>query len=152
MTTSAAAAAAAAGGTAASATGGALGGGATGEITGLSINNQTTAGLSAGGAIPGTTLAGGPPRPSVGIVRLRDVGRVEMGAQNYRQAATFDGHPSVGVAVFQLPGTNALDVANRVQAKMARTEASGSPTAWTTRSPTTPRPLSASRCRTCSRR
>ena len=60
--------------------------GTTGEITGLSINNQTTAVLSAGGVIPGTTLAGGPPRPSVGIVRLRDVARVEMGAENYRQA------------------------------------------------------------------
>ena len=68
--------------------------------------------------IPGTTLAGGPPKPAVGIVRLRDVGRVELDAQNYRQASTFDGHPSVGVAVFQLPGTNALDVANHVKAKM----------------------------------
>ena len=101
-----------------SATGSELGGGTSGEITGLSINNQTTAVVSAGGAIPGTTLAGGPPKPSVGIVRLRNVGRVEMGAQNYRQASTFDGHPSVGVAVFQLPGTNALDVATRVRAKM----------------------------------
>ena len=101
-----------------SATGSELGGGASGEITGLAINNQTTAVVSAGGAIPGTTLAGGPPKPSVGIVRLRNVGRVEMGAQNYRQASTFDGHPSVGVAVFQLPGTNALDVATRVREKM----------------------------------
>ena len=41
-----------------------------------------------------------------------------MGGQNYRQAMTFDGHPSVGVAVFQLPGTNALDIADRVKAKM----------------------------------
>ena len=41
-----------------------------------------------------------------------------MGAQNYNQAQTFDGHPSVGIAVFQLPGTNALDVAERVRAKM----------------------------------
>ncbi len=32
---------------------------------------------------------------------------------------TFDGHPSVGVAVFQLPGTNALDIAERVRQKMA---------------------------------
>ncbi len=41
-----------------------------------------------------------------------------MGSQNYRQAMTFDGHPSVGVAIFQLPGTNALDVAERVKKKM----------------------------------
>ncbi len=42
-----------------------------------------------------------------------------MGALNYNQAQTFDGHHSVGIAVFQLPGTNALDVADRVKRKMA---------------------------------
>ena len=52
------------------------------------------------------------------IVRLRDVARVEMGAQNYNQSCTFDGHPSVGLRIYQLPGTNALDVADRVRAKM----------------------------------
>ena len=41
-----------------------------------------------------------------------------MGAQNYNQSCTFDGHPSVGLSVYQLPGTNALDVADRVRAKM----------------------------------
>jgi multidrug efflux pump len=64
---------------------------------------------------------GGAPRPqepATGIVRLRDVARVELGAQNYNQSCTFDGHPSVGLSVYQLPGTNALEVANRVRAKM----------------------------------
>jgi multidrug efflux pump len=56
--------------------------------------------------------------PAAGIVRLRDVARVEMGAQNYNQSCTFDGHPSVGLSIYQLPGTNALDVADRVRAKM----------------------------------
>jgi multidrug efflux pump len=56
--------------------------------------------------------------PVTGIVRLRDVARVEMGAQNYNQSCTFDGHPSVGLSIYQLPGTNALDVADRVRAKM----------------------------------
>ena len=51
-------------------------------------------------------------------MRLRDVARVELGAQSYTQACTFDQHPSVGLAIWQLPGTNALDVANRVKAKM----------------------------------
>ena len=51
-------------------------------------------------------------------MRLRDVARVEMGAQNYNQSCTFDGHPSVGLSIYQLPGTNALDVADRVRAKM----------------------------------
>ena len=41
-----------------------------------------------------------------------------MGAQNYNQSCTFDGHPSVGLSIYQLPGTNALDVADRVRAKM----------------------------------
>ena len=39
-------------------------------------------------------------------------------AQNYNQSCIFDGRPSVGLSVYQLPGTNALDVAERVQAKM----------------------------------
>jgi multidrug efflux pump len=63
-----------------------------------------------------------PPAPSVGIVRLRDVAKVEAGAQNYNQSSTFDGNPAVGVGVYQLPGTNALDVADRVRAKMKELE------------------------------
>src|SRR5207253_9241267 len=52
------------------------------------------------------------------IVRLHDVARVEVGALNYNMASTFDGRPTVGLATHQLPGTNALDVAGRVQQKM----------------------------------
>ena len=73
---------------------------------------------SAAAASSGPTTLVRPPRPSAGIVRLRDIARVEMGAANYTQAQTFDGHQSVGIAVFQLPGTNALDVADRVKRKM----------------------------------
>src|SRR5208337_2123239 len=40
------------------------------------------------------------------------------GPQNYNQSCSFDGHPSVGLSIYQLPGTNALDVAERVQARM----------------------------------
>jgi multidrug efflux pump len=61
--------------------------------------------------------------PARGIVRLRDVARTEMGAQNYNQSCTFDGHPSVGLSIYQLPGTNALDVADRVRAKMEELKA-----------------------------
>ncbi len=46
-----------------------------------------------------------------------------MGAQNYNQSCTFDGHPSVGLSIYQLPGTNALDVAERVQARMRELKA-----------------------------
>jgi multidrug efflux pump len=56
--------------------------------------------------------------PVPGIVRLRDVARVELGAQNYNQSCSFDGRPSVGLSIYQLPGTNALDVGDRVRAKM----------------------------------
>ena len=64
-----------------------------------------------------------PARAPAAILRpasfsLRDVARVELGAQNYNQSCTFDGHPSVGLSIYQLPGTNALDVADRVRAKM----------------------------------
>ena len=44
--------------------------------------------------------------------------RIELGAQNYNIGCTFDGQPSVGLAIFQLPGTNALDVGDRIRAKM----------------------------------
>lgn len=52
------------------------------------------------------------------LVRLRDVARVELGALNYDQTCTLDGRPSVALSVYQLPGSNALDVARRVRAKM----------------------------------
>jgi multidrug efflux pump len=59
-----------------------------------------------------------PGQPSVAVVRLKDVARVEMAAQNYNQSCLLDGKPSIGLAVFQLPGTNALDVADSVRKKM----------------------------------
>ena len=52
------------------------------------------------------------------VVRLRDVARVELGAQQYDQICHLDGKPSVGLAVFQLPGSNALQVADAIKAKM----------------------------------
>ena len=49
--------------------------------------------------------------------------RLELGDQNYNLGCTFDGRPSVGLAVFQLPGTNALEVANKIRAKMEELKA-----------------------------
>src|SRR5437016_9873468 len=46
------------------------------------------------------------------VTYLRDVGRAELGAKNLDQSLTLDGKPSVGLAIFQLPGSNALDVAD----------------------------------------
>ena len=60
----------------------------------------------------------GPGRPDAAIVRLRDVARMEFGAQNYNQACLFDGKPAVGLGLYQLPGTNALEVADSVRKKM----------------------------------
>ncbi len=59
------------------------------------------------------------PRPAV---RLADVARVELGAKSLDVGCTLNGQPSVGLAVFQLPGSNALDVGDRVKAKMKELE------------------------------
>ncbi len=52
------------------------------------------------------------------IIRVRDVARVELGSQTYGQTTKLDGRPAAGVAIFQLPEANALDVATRVNARM----------------------------------
>jgi hydrophobic/amphiphilic exporter-1 (mainly G- bacteria), HAE1 family len=49
------------------------------------------------------------------ITRVRDVARVELGAQTYSQSFTMDGRPAAGIAIFQLPEANALDVAQQVE-------------------------------------
>jgi HAE1 family hydrophobic/amphiphilic exporter-1 len=53
------------------------------------------------------------------ITRVRDVARVELGAQTYSQSFTRDGRPAAGIAIYQLPEANALDVAKQVQAQLA---------------------------------
>ncbi|RWP20246.1 MAG: multidrug efflux RND transporter permease subunit [Mesorhizobium sp.] len=52
------------------------------------------------------------------MTRVRDVGRVELGAQTYGQFFNLDGQPAAGMAVFLSPGANALDVAGKVEARM----------------------------------
>src|SRR5437870_8408563 len=52
------------------------------------------------------------------LVRVRDVARIELGAQGYDQTCTLDGRPSVALSIYQLPGSNALDVAKRVKERM----------------------------------
>lgn len=58
------------------------------------------------------------------ILRLKDVARVEIGARSYSTNSYLDGLPSVGIAVQQRPGTNALTAADNVKAKMAELERS----------------------------
>jgi HAE1 family hydrophobic/amphiphilic exporter-1 len=57
--------------------------------------------------------------PEGGIVRLKDVARIELGAQDYSVAGRLNGKPSAVVAVYQLPGSNAVDAANGVKKLMA---------------------------------
>src|SRR5271154_5329414 len=52
------------------------------------------------------------------VTRVRDIGRVELGAQTYSQAFTLDGKPGAGMGIFQTPGANALDVEREILAKM----------------------------------
>jgi multidrug efflux pump subunit AcrB len=52
------------------------------------------------------------------LVRLSDVANIELGAQAYDQTCTLNGRPSVALSVYQLPGSNALETARRVRAKM----------------------------------
>ena len=66
----------------------------------------------------GSTSPSRSPPPVAGIVRLRDVARVEEGSQQYDQSCTLDGQPSVALCVYQLPGSNALDTASGVYARM----------------------------------
>ena len=54
------------------------------------------------------------------VVRLKDVGRVELGAENYASLLRFNGRTGVGLGIFQLPTANALDVRDAVLAEMER--------------------------------
>jgi HAE1 family hydrophobic/amphiphilic exporter-1 len=58
--------------------------------------------------------------PDGSTVRLRDVARVELGAQVYNVQGRFNGKPAANIAVYQLPGSNAIDCANGVKQAMAR--------------------------------
>ena len=47
--------------------------------------------------------------------RIRDVARIELGARSYSQVFKVDGRPAGGIAIYQLPGANALDTARGVR-------------------------------------
>jgi HAE1 family hydrophobic/amphiphilic exporter-1 len=54
------------------------------------------------------------------LVKLKDVGRAELGAENYNTFLRFRGFEAVGLGIYQLPGSNALDVARSVKAEMKK--------------------------------
>ncbi len=55
---------------------------------------------------------------SAGNIKLRDIARLELGAQNYDSVNSLNGSPAIGLAVFLQSGANALDVANAVRTRM----------------------------------
>src|SRR5205807_1087151 len=57
--------------------------------------------------------------PDGSMVRLKDVARVELGAQVYSLRGRLNGKPSAIIAVYQLPGSNAIDAANGAKKFMA---------------------------------
>jgi HAE1 family hydrophobic/amphiphilic exporter-1 len=58
--------------------------------------------------------------PDGSTVRLKDVARLELGALNYTQIGRFNGKPATIIAVYQTPGSNALDVAKGLKATLAQ--------------------------------
>ncbi|MEL5245789.1 MULTISPECIES: efflux RND transporter permease subunit [Serratia] len=56
------------------------------------------------------------------VTRLRDVARIEMGADAYALRSLLDGEPAVALQIIQSPGANALDVAQAVRATVKRLE------------------------------
>jgi HAE1 family hydrophobic/amphiphilic exporter-1 len=56
------------------------------------------------------------------VLRLRDVARIELGAQTYSVAARYNGSPAAVLAIYQLPGSNAVQAANAVRQALAQLE------------------------------
>ncbi|HYD50600.1 MAG TPA: efflux RND transporter permease subunit, partial [Terriglobales bacterium] len=56
--------------------------------------------------------------PDGSILRLKDVARVELGAQSYSMFGRYNGKPSAVLGIYQLPGSNAVAAADGVRAKM----------------------------------
>ncbi|MDZ4357419.1 MAG: efflux RND transporter permease subunit [Variovorax sp.] len=52
------------------------------------------------------------------VTRLRDIGRLEMGAADYSLRSLLNNDPAVGMGVFQAPGSNALDISSNVRKTM----------------------------------
>ena len=57
---------------------------------------------------------------SARIIRIRDVGRVELGSSSYSQISKLNGKPTAAIGIYQLPGANALQVAQEVRDTVAK--------------------------------
>ncbi len=58
-----------------------------------------------------------------GVLRLKDVARIELGAQNYNVTSALDGQPGVAIPIFLQSGANALDTAQAIKAKVEELKA-----------------------------
>ena len=56
------------------------------------------------------------------FIRLKDVARIELGSQNYGSTTTLNNSPAAAIGIYQSPGANALDVANKIYAELERLE------------------------------
>ncbi len=61
-------------------------------------------------------------QPDGSFLRLRDVARVELGAQDYKSFSALSGRPAAIIIAYLAPGANAVDTANRVRAFLAEAE------------------------------
>ncbi len=61
--------------------------------------------------------------PDGSVVRIKDVGRTELGAEYYDMEARYNGHPAAALAIRQAPGANALDTADAIKEKLAEMSA-----------------------------
>ncbi len=57
--------------------------------------------------------------PDGSVIRIKDVGRTELGTEFYDVQVSINGKPAAGLAIRQAPGANALDTADAIRAKMA---------------------------------
>jgi len=58
--------------------------------------------------------------PSGGIIRVRDIGRVELGADSYTSVSQLNDQPTIGLGILQTPDANALEISSAVKAEMAQ--------------------------------
>jgi multidrug efflux pump len=59
-------------------------------------------------------------KPDGSFIRIKDIGRVELGARTYSNVSTFNGKPAAAVSISLVPGANALETAHLVKAELAR--------------------------------
>src|SRR2546426_388940 len=85
----------------------------------ISPNNQRDTLFLSNFASLNVVRASGPS----GVLRLKDIARIEMGALNYDTYNTLDGKPTIGMATYLQPGANALEVAQLVRDRMAELKA-----------------------------